>query len=405
MRLLYVHESFGSFGGAEANIFATATELKRRGHRAGLLTQRRTGHGEAAWEALFGEDLFWLENGSPNEAAQRFEADAIYVHKWEDLASIEQLLAGDAPLVRMVHDHDIYCLRSYRYNPLTRHICQRPLGVHCVLPCLAPLKRNHGGILPVRWAGYFQKQRELALARRFHRSVVATRYMRDELLRNGFAPECIEIHAPVPPPVEPLRSRFSERNLLIYAGQLVRGKGVDVLLRSLAQVRGNFEALILGEGSHRAKCEKLARKLGLENRVTFKGFIPQTEMRALYQDATAVLVSSVWPEPMGLVGLEAMRYALPVVAFDAGGIGEWLSDGENGFLVPWMDTELYAARIDELLADKHQACLMGARGLERVTREFNFENYISGLEDLFARVTQAADSRCGTEARLEACIA
>jgi glycosyltransferase involved in cell wall biosynthesis len=292
-----------------------------------------------------------------------------------------------------VHDHDIYCLRSYRYHPLTRRICHRPLGLRCIVPCLAPIKRSHEGGLPIRWASYFDKRRELDLARNFHRSVVATQYMRDELLLNGFDPARIEIHAPVPEPVEPLESRFSERNLLVFAGQIIRGKGVDVLLRALAKVKSRFEAVILGEGGHRAHCEKLCRRLGLQDRVTFHGFIPLEEMRAFYQEATAALVPSVWPEPMGLVGLEAMRFSLPVVAFDAGGIGEWLRDGENGFLVPWMDTGRFATAVDALLSDKPRARAMGKRGFMRVNQDFDFATYISGLEDLFGRLLGQTTAR------------
>jgi glycosyltransferase involved in cell wall biosynthesis len=95
---------------------------------------------------------------------------------------------------------------------------------------------------------------------------------------------------------------------------------------------------------------------------------------------------------MGLVGLEAMRNGLPVVAFDAGGIREWLRDGENGFLIPWMDTSLYARMIDILLADKELARAMGARGFARFERDYNFTDYIARLDDLFTRV--AAERRC-----------
>ena len=60
----------------------------------------------------------------------------------------------------------------------------------------------------------------------------------------------------------------------------------------------------------------------------------------------------MWPEPIATIGLEVMRYALPVVAFDSGGIKDWLHNGVNGYLVPWMDIDRYAARIDELLENK-----------------------------------------------------
>jgi glycosyltransferase involved in cell wall biosynthesis len=98
----------------------------------------------------------------------------------------------------------------------------------------------------------------------------------------------------------------------------------------------------------------------------------------------------VWPEPFGATGLEAMRCGLPVVAFDAGGIREWLIDSWNGFLVPWMDRDRYATAIEELLRDKSLAQKMGEHGRQWVGERFGFPKYISGLEDLFARVVASA---------------
>ncbi len=392
MKILFVHDILGSLGGAETNVLATAQAFARLGHEVGLLAQRPSGKGECPWHDRFERNLFWMNNEPAVAVARRFRADAIYMHKCERLPVVESLLRGEAPIVRMVHDHDLHCLRTYRYNPVTRHICTRPAGSHCVFPCMAPLKRNRGGLLPFRWASFAEKQHELALSRRFHRNIVATEFMKNELVINGFDPARIAICPPVPRPAEPLKSTFSDRNLLVFAGQVIRGKGVDVLLRALAKVRSPFEAMILGDGNHRDTCKKLSRRLGLEDRVTFKGFIPHTDLQDFYREASAVLVSSVWPEPMGLVGLEAMRNGLPVVAFDAGGIREWLRDGENGFLIPWMDTSLYARMIDILLADKELARAMGARGFARFERDYNFTDYIARLDDLFTRV--AAERRC-----------
>ena len=82
-----------------------------------------------------------------------------------------------------------------------------------------------------------------------------------------------------------------------------------------------------------------------------------------------------------------MRCGLPVVAFDAGGIREWLLDVWNGFLVPWMDRDRYAAGIEELLRDKGLARKMGEHGRQWVGERFGFPRYINGLENLFARVS------------------
>ena len=208
-------------------------------------------------------------------------------------------------------------------------------------------------------------------------------------MNNGFDGSRIEIHAPVPRPGDSsIRSSFSDRNLILYAGQIIRGKGVDVLLEALALVKEPFECIILGDGNHKEYCEELNRKLGLESKVHFRGFVPQEELKSFYKECSVVALSSVWPEPIATIGLEVMRYALPVVAFDAGGIKDWLEDGNNGYLVPWMDREAFAGRLDELLKDKTKAREMGERGLELVSERYDFEQYIKDLESMFARVIQ-----------------
>jgi glycosyltransferase involved in cell wall biosynthesis len=377
--------------GAEVNLQLTAAELKSRGHAVGLLHGSATGKGERDWTELFSERFALAEKnnwGTTLETLKLFRPDAVYIHKMSDSGVLQALVKSGVPIVRMVHDHDLYCMRSYKYSPLTRTICTRGAGWHCIFPCGATLARNRNGGLPLKWVSYLARKREIALNRHFARMVVATDYMRLELLRNGFDPRQIEIHAPVPradETVEP--ASFSQRNLIIYSGQVIRGKGVDVLLESLARVREPFQCLIFGDGNHRGYCEALTRKLGLMDRVEFMGYVPPAELQKFYADASLAVVSSVWPEPFGAVGLEAMRHGLPVVAFDAGGISEWLRDGENGFLVPWMDREKFAAQVEELLANKALAQELGARGRQLLRDKFNFDQYISGLEDMFLRIT------------------
>jgi glycosyltransferase involved in cell wall biosynthesis len=396
-RVLFVHERFGAFGGAEANILLTAGELRRRGHMIGILHGPGTGKGEEQWREMFSHTFALTKKASLDSvqsALWEFEPDVIYAHKMPVLEVMETLLASGVPVVRMVHDHDLYCMRSYKYHFLTRHICRRAASAYCIFGCAAFLARNREGRWPFKWVSYFSKRKEIRLNQKCHRLIAATKYMRDELVRNGFDPARIEVLAPVPQPCDQsIRSNFSDRNLLLFAGQIIRGKGVDVLLESLARVTVPFECIILGDGSHRRYCEELCRQLGLESRVHFKGFVPQSEIKDYYRECTAVVLSSVWPEPFGAIGLEGMRYGLPVVAFDAGGIKEWLIDGHNGYLIPWMARKTFAERVEELLLNKERAREMGQNALKLVNSHYDFSDYISGLEQVFARVVVSTRER------------
>lgn len=387
MKLLFVHQCFGALGGAEADIQITGREMSRRGHDLGFLHGPGTGRSEELWREIFTR-RFRLPEGSRTNAVSTaldtFQPDAIYVHKMSHLDVLETLIRSGLPLVRKVHDHELYCMRGYKYNYFTRAICTRRASSYCVFPCLAFLGRNREGRFPVRYVSYREKRKELELNRQFDRLLVYSRYTGRELIRNGFNPDLIEVNVPIRCwGTEAAVSSFGPRNLILYAGQIVRGKGVDVLLKALSKVQQRFECLILGDGNHRGHCQRVCGHLGLDGRVQFRGFVLREELKKYYLESSVFVISSVWPEPFGLTGPEAMRYGLPVVAFDAGGIREWLSDGENGFLVPWMDTDRFAERIDELLRDKELGRRLGRRGLERVNEQYEAGRQMDKLEQLF----------------------
>ncbi|MEO6183897.1 MAG: glycosyltransferase family 4 protein [Verrucomicrobiota bacterium] len=390
MKVLFVHERFGALAGAEANAYLTAAEFTRRGHTVGILHGPTTGKAEAAWKEAFSM-RFALSGGNyvtqVKSAVDTFQPEILYVHKMAGLEVIEALIQSGVPVVRMVHDHDIYCMRSYKYHYFSRKICTRAAGLYCVFPCGAFLARNHEGGFPLKLVNYVAKKKEIHLNKQFQRMIVVTHYMKDELLRNGFSEDKIEIHPPVPIMGDPLlRSNFSDRNLIVYAGQIIRGKGVDILLHTLSRLTIPFECIIFGDGSHRPYCEKLCRRLKLDDRVQFMGFVPQEELKNVYRECSVMAISSVWPEPFATIGMEAMSYGIPVVAFDAGGIKDWLLDGQNGFLVPWMDCGQFAARLEQLLKDKSLARQMGQRGLKLVEEKFSFSQYILNLEKTFQKV-------------------
>lgn len=393
MKLLFVHQHLGEFGGAETNVQLAAEELQARGHTVALLYSQSTGRNEKAWRNTFSECFALPSKGNVEmvEAVlDRFEPDLVYLHNMPDLAVVAALVEGPIPVVRMVHDHAMYCMRSYKYNYFTRKTCARALSPYCVFPCLATLARNPGQRFPVKWVSYGAKKKEIQLNHRCSRLIVYSDYLKTELVRNGFSPEKIEICVPIRlRPEEGLVSSFSPRNVILYAGQILRGKGVDVLLEALAKVKSKFECIILGDGNHRPHCERLCTRMGLQQRVRFYGYLLPAELKEFYLEASVFVMSSLWPEPFGMAGPEAMRYGVPVVAFDAGGIREWLHNGQNGYLVPWKDTGAFAARLDELLQDKELACRMGRQGLGMV-KHYEAARQINHLEDLFQRVIHQA---------------
>lgn len=380
MKILWLHERMGAMGGAESNVLASAQALKARGHTNILAHLSETGRGTEMWREAF-EAMEPVRNDLSAILAFH-RPDVVWIHNWPSTEEILHLARGPVPSARMIHDHAMYCLRTYKYHPLTRRNCTRPASGACVFPCLAILRRGADRRPVVDFGGLSRKLAEIAANRALSRVVVASRFMRGELEGNHFDPERIVVIPPVPPEAASATAIDTrpEAGRLLFVGQMIRGKGLDVLLEAVAGLHGTWRLDAAGEGVAKSKLRAQAARLGLNDRVEFFGHLRPHELEALYRRAQVVVFPSMWPEPFGLVGIEAMRVGRPVVAFDVGGVSDWLVNGENGLLVPWGDRAALTAALRRLIDDPAEAARLGARGRILCAERFSFAGYIDSLE-------------------------
>ena len=250
--------------------------------------------------------------------------DEVVVHKCSDVSTLEKF--PPEKTVYYVHDHEPICPRSYAYTPL-KHNCTRPGGLWPCVFC-APLCRNWKSALSRVLS---QGRRKRAMAG-FRKLVVISEFMKGRLVANGIPPEKIEVKPPVIRTGETgAEDVTSGRKIdLLYVGQLIRGKGVQLLLEAMARMKSMRTLDVVGTGNMEPKLKAMADRLGLGDRVRFNGFQsnPQDWMRA----AKCVVVPSFWQEPYGLVAAEAVALGRPVVAFAVGGLPE--ACGGKATLVP-----------------------------------------------------------------------
>ncbi len=393
MKILWLNAKLGAFGGAEANVLATARALQARGWHSELMYLERTGVAMEAWEDAFAATWDVSTEEGERRAIDESAADAIWIHNWPESGFFARLRALGVPMGRMVHDHALYCMRHYKYHPLTRRNCTRPASAACIFPCLAFLQRGSGR-WPVRFDSLTKKLEEIRDNRALDRVVVASRFMEGELLKNGFAEEKIRILAPIPdepPDQQPsAESAAGIPGRLLFIGQVIRGKGVDLLIRALYGLPGEWHLALAGKGSALEKCRALISRLGLGPRVTIYGHLNPEELSAQYRQAQIVVVPSAWQEPYGMVGIEAMRHARAVVAFDVGGIPEWLTDNDNGRLVPAGNVDALRATLRDLLANPEACRAMGVSGFEKAASVFSFSNSIDNLQVMLTELAGAA---------------
>jgi glycosyltransferase involved in cell wall biosynthesis len=387
MKILFVNEKCGYFGGVEQNV-ADCTALRQRGHHCALAWGELTGRNDDSFRALFDETVPCRELGAGaaetvSTLLGRLRPDVVYLHKvpsvtpWLDAAAA----LGDArpTLVRMVHDHDLCCPRRHKYYAWNGRICDHRADWRCYVDG-AFLQRGASGI---EVASIGRKLAEMRRNFELDALLVNSRFMGRQLELNGCPASKIKLRHPcVRPAAEPASPAPDGRRVL-YVGQLIRGKGVELLLSALTQVP-QAEVDIVGDGNAREGLCEQARTLGLAERVRFHGFVDSVSLAAFYHRANVVVVPSRWPEPFGMVGLEAMKWARPVVAFRVGGIVDWLVDQETGLLVDEQDTGALAAAINRLLADRELARRYGTRGREVVEQAFSFDGYLDHLEQVLS---------------------
>jgi glycosyltransferase involved in cell wall biosynthesis len=153
---------------------------------------------------------------------------------------------------------------------------------------------------------------------------------------------------------------------LVFAGRLSLQKSLDVALRAVAAVDG--VALVLaGDGPERGRLDAVVAELGLGGRVRFLGAQPRATVLELLAAADAELLSSGWENfPHSLI--EGLAVGTPVISTDVGGVGEIVTDGLNGLLVPPDDPEALAGAIRRFFADEELRARLRAEAPGSVTR-------------------------------------
>jgi glycosyltransferase involved in cell wall biosynthesis len=197
---------------------------------------------------------------------------------------------------------------------------------------------------------------------------------------------------------EALRRRYalpSGRPLVLSVGRLSPEKRADVLIEAVARQEIADAVLALaGSGPDEERLRALAERLGVSDRVRFLGFIPGPDLPGLYRLANVFAIASE-AELQSLVTMEAMASGLPVVAVNAGALGELVHPGENGFLTrPGLVGDL-AGSLDLLCRDAGLRARMSKAGL-RIIADHDRHRLLARWETVY-RTLATRSSTVGRE--------
>lgn len=192
--------------------------------------------------------------------------------------------------------------------------------------------------------------------------------------------------------------RRSGRSFVIgFVGRLVPEKGVDLLIRALAKVpvRGHASAWrleVIGRGPERPALERLARSLGIADRVSFAGQIPSLRMPEFYRELDLLVIPSRtlpnWKEQFGRVIIEAMASGVPVVGSDSGAIPDIIGSAE--LIFPEDDEAALTNHICTILADEPLRSRLAAEGRARVIERFTHAQVAAQTVDVYRTMLDGA---------------
>ena len=354
MNIVYIGKYNGIIGGIERYMQKSAELLRRNDFRVHCFYTENGGRDQQEFAGAFDSIA---EFTPENELIQT--ADFIVIHNIIPPELLKNLPADKTFF--FAHDHNIYCQRHHYYTPIGRTNCHRKY--HKLRCKLCSLCRNAAPPL--------EEYRKLP-------ALVLSDFMAENLRKNGFE-KVVKLPAFIR--TSETEHKFMPDGVLriLFLGQLIRGKGADLMLKALSKLDIPFLCTIAGDGKDRAMLEQMVDDYKLQDKVQFSGFVSKPE--DLWAANDVFFFPIRWQEPFGLVGLEALAHGVPVVAFDLGGIREYLSD-DCGCLVPEKNTETAADMLKQLAQQPDRLKTLGENGLQIVKNKFSEENFVNTFRNL-----------------------
>lgn len=300
-----------------------------------------------------------------------------------DVVHLHSLLPGYSGIgknsVLTVHDHLPHCPSGGRFLDGPQEACTRDFGF---LRCLAGHYFDRcGSRHPTGFVKRFLKSRN---AISFPGQWIApSSDSRSRILKRGIRPDRVHlVRNPSPMPPCGSKSDFPSSEFL-FVGRLFPNKGCEVAVRAVAMT-DTPRLRILGDGPSKAGIEHLARELGISDRIAFDGWLPRRDVVDLLGSCTALVVPSLWPEPFGLVVLEAFSLGRPVIASRIGGLLDLVDDGRNGALFDPGSAEQLAALLRRFSSARSEDLeLMGREGLKDVADRFSLRHHLDELDSVY----------------------
>jgi glycosyltransferase involved in cell wall biosynthesis len=381
MRILLAQDAIDTDGGVATYLLSVMTELRRRGHQIALAhcgaSSRRSWIPSIAHAVV---EIGKAPLAGTVEAIARWKPDVCYSHNMATL-DVDRAMTGRWPVVKMLHGFFGTCISGLKMHAWPSPVaCQRTCGPACVA---LYVPRRCGQLSPSAMVrGYAWARQQRSLFARYRSIVVASRFMGDEVSRHGVVANRIHVLPLFSTITESAPATYGDADTVLFGGRMTQLKGGDVLIGAAARASHTLgrtvRVIMAGDGPDKEKWRGRAQAMYVPLEMT--GWVTGADRARVYARATVLVVPSLWPEPFGLIGLDAATLGVPAIGFDVGGIREWLTDGVNGRLVaPALGETGLASAIAELLDNADLRARMSRGSIDAAGR-LSVATHVTALE-------------------------
>ncbi len=166
--------------------------------------------------------------------------------------------------------------------------------------------------------------------------------------------------------------KLKSKKIITFVGRLATEKEINILLKAFFKLKSkNTQLIIIGTGSEKKVCQKLAKHLKIAEKVTFTNYISEVDKFSILSISDAFVFPSAWKmEGFGMTTIEAMMAGVPVISTGAGPQKEIITDKKTGlFFKAHSDTDL-RLKIKKLFSNKNIAKKLATNGRKKVLAEF-----------------------------------
>lgn len=175
------------------------------------------------------------------------------------------------------------------------------------------------------------------------------------------------------------------RNSILFVGRLEKRKGIDFLVKAIPLVKKeipDIKLFVIGRGKLREEIQKFSQSNNLEANIQFLGFVPDEDLVKWYNQVQLVVVPSIF-EGFGMIAIEAMACATPVIGTMVPGLRDIIEDGKNGLLVEYGNYEALSKAIVELLRNEGLREKISLEGNITVEKKFSWEAIVKAIENVY----------------------